>query len=79
MPNSLSYFLIFWHAGVRKNMGLEEHKKAKVQKLKLGKTKTNTNVTSFAIFSSKTLKSISCGVFIDKFCRIITKVIYKWF
>lgn len=79
MPNSLSYFLIFWHAGIRKNMGLEEHKKAKVQKLKLDRTKTNTNVTSFAIFSSKTLKNISCGVCIDKFSRIITKVIYKWF
>lgn len=44
-------------------MGLEELKKAKVQELKLDRTKTNTNVTSFAIFSSKTLKKISCGLY----------------
>lgn len=44
-------------------MGLEEHKKAKVQKLKLDRTKTNTNVTSLAVFSSKTLKNISCGLY----------------
>lgn len=60
-------------------MGLEEDKKAKFQKLKLDRTKTDTNVTSFAVFSSKTLKNISRGVYIDIFSRIITKDTYEWF
>lgn len=60
-------------------MGLEEDKKAKIQKLKLDKIKTNTNVTQFAILSSKTVKNILGGVYIDIFSRIITKVTYECF
>lgn len=54
-------------------MRLEEDKKAKIHELKLDRTKTNTNVTQFVILSSKALKNISCGVYIDIFSRIIIK------